>query len=127
MSYIKVDAVARTLASLGPRALMAKVDIEAAYRLIPVHPEDRPLLAVQWKGDKFCDGALPFGLQSARKIFNAVADALEWCARQRGASLVDHYLDDYIVLGSPASSQCQADLQTLERVCDELGVPLSSP
>ena len=53
MSYITVDAVARTLASWGPGALMAKVDVEAAYRLIPVHPEDCQLLAVRWKGDIF--------------------------------------------------------------------------
>ena len=31
-------------------ALIAKVDIELAYRLIPVHPHDRPLQAVQWDG-----------------------------------------------------------------------------
>ena len=50
MSYITVDMVAKKLASLGPGALMAKVEVEAAYRLIPVHPEDRHLLAVQCKG-----------------------------------------------------------------------------
>ena len=46
MSFITVDTVAKTLASLGLGAFMAKVDIEAAYRLVPVHPDDRPLLAV---------------------------------------------------------------------------------
>ena len=49
--YITVDTVVKKLASWGPGALMAKVDVEAAYRLIPVHPEHRHLLAVQWKGD----------------------------------------------------------------------------
>ena len=29
---------------------MAKIDIESAYRLIPVHPTDRPLQAMEWKG-----------------------------------------------------------------------------
>ena len=79
MSYITVDTVAKELASLGLGALMAKLDIEAAYRLVPVHPDERPLLAVRWKGEVFCDTMLPFGLRSAPKIFNAVADALEWC------------------------------------------------
>ena len=59
-------------------------------------------------------------------VSNAITDVLEWCARQQGASSVEHYLDDYIVLGPPASSQCQTNLQTLERVCGELGVPLAS-
>ena len=78
MLYITVDVVAKKLASLGPGALMAKLDLEAAHGLIPVHPEDRHLLAVQWKGGYFCNGALPFGLRSASKIFIAITDALEW-------------------------------------------------
>ena len=28
---------------------MAKIDIESAYRLISVHPTDRPLQAMEWK------------------------------------------------------------------------------
>ena len=44
------------------KAVMAKVNIEAAHWLIFVHPEDRPLQAVQWKEDIPFDGALPFGL-----------------------------------------------------------------
>ena len=40
-----------------------------------MHPLDRPLLAVQWKGDVYVDPMLPFGLRSAPKIFKAVADA----------------------------------------------------
>ena len=39
------------VANLGRGTLMAKADIEAAYRLVPVGPDDRPLLAMQWKGD----------------------------------------------------------------------------
>ena len=60
------------------------------------------------------------------KIFECRHQCIGWCARQQGASSVEHYLDDYIVLGPPASSQCQADLQTLESVCGELRVPLAS-
>ena len=62
MFYIMVDALARMLASLGPRALMEKVDIEAAYCLLFVHPMGHPLLAVQSKGNSFYNGTLPFGL-----------------------------------------------------------------
>ena len=30
---------------------MAKVDVESAYRIIPISPADRPLLGFQWKGN----------------------------------------------------------------------------
>ena len=126
LSYVTVDTVAKTLGALGPGSLMAKVDIESAYRLIPVHPDDRPLLAVEWQGKVFCDGLLPFGLRSAPKLFNAVADALEWCIRQEGVEYLHHYLDDFIIIGSPNSDQCNTDLQSLKRVCAILGVPLAA-
>ena len=127
LSYVTVDGIARTVAALGKGALMAKVDIEAAYRLVPIHPDDRPLLAVRWHDETFCDGRLPFGLRSAPKIFNAVADALEWRVRRLGVSLIYHYLDDFIVIGRPGSSQCQRDLQLLEEECQKLGLPLAEP
>ena len=47
MSYTTVDDVAFLAAVLGKGSLLAKVDIESAYRLIPVHPEDRPLQAME--------------------------------------------------------------------------------
>ena len=125
MSYITVDTVAKKLASLGPGALMAKVDVESAYRLVPVHPDDRPLLAIQWNGAIYGDAMLPFGLRSAPKIFSAVADALEWCFKNRGVSFVEHYLDDYILAGPPDSDQCAKDLRLIGEVCTELNVPLA--
>ena len=68
---------------------------------------------------------LPFGLRSAPKIFTAVADALEWCAREQ-VSHTYHYLDDFIIIGPPDSDQCRKDLSTLESICTILGVPLAA-
>ena len=64
--------------SLGKGTLLVKLDIQAAYYLVPIHPDNRPLLGVKW-GDACCfDGMFPYGLRSAPKIFTVVADALEW-------------------------------------------------
>ena len=52
---------------------MAKLDLEIAYRMIPVHLDDRRFLGMQWKGKVLVDMALPFGLQSAPKVFNLLA------------------------------------------------------
>ena len=76
LTYMTVDDVAAKVATLGRGTLLAKVDIESAYRLIPIHPDDRLLLAIKWEGHIYIDAMLPFGLCSAPKIFNAVADAL---------------------------------------------------
>ena len=125
LTYITVEEVSQRVVALGRGALMAKVDIKSAYRLVPIHPEDRPLLGVQWAGQCFIDLMLPFGLRSAPKIFTAIADALEWCIRRRGVNDVEHYLDDFIVFGPPASPVCQHSLDILSEECEALGVPLA--
>jgi hypothetical protein len=94
LQYVKVDDVVRQLLQLGPGALMAKLDVKSAYWIVPVHPQDRHLLGMQWKDGVYVDAALPFGLRSAPKIFNALADAVEWIGREHGVSHLWHYLDD---------------------------------
>ena len=126
LSYTTVDDIAAVLAQLGRGTLLAKVDIESAYRLIPVHPHDRPLQAVQWDGKLYVDPMLPFGLRSAPKIFNAVADALHWHLRQSGIPLVFHYLDDFIIAGAPYSPQCAHSLAILDKVCSALRIPMAA-
>ena len=123
LSYCTVDHVAAVAAAYSRGALLAKIDIESAYRLIPVHPLDRPLQAVEWDGMLYVDPMLPFGLHSAPKIFNAVADALEWCIWRRGVQHIFHYLDDFIVIGPPNSAVCAEALAILDHTCSQLGVP----
>ena len=43
LSYTTVDDIAAVVPQLGSGTLLAKVDIELAYRLIPVHPHGHPL------------------------------------------------------------------------------------
>ena len=113
------------MARLGPAALLTKEDIESAYRLIPVDPDNRPLLAMEWENQLYIDSMLPFGLRSASKILNAVADALAWYLHQKGIKLLRHYLDDFIIVAPPCSAECQELLATLDRVCKALGVPIA--
>ena len=125
MEYTSVDKVATTAMSLGRGALLAKIDIKSAYRLVPVSPLDRPLLGITWRGQYYIDARLPFGLRSAPKIFNAIADVLEWCFRHEGVALVDHYLDDFIILGPPNCENCARDLRIIREVSTALGIPLA--
>jgi hypothetical protein len=125
MCYITVDEVAGLVAELGEGALLAKIDIESAYRQIPVHPQDRPLQAVRWEGEVFVDPMLPFGLRSA-PIFNAVADALNWHLQRAGIPHVLHSLDDFIIVALPDSPECAEYLAILERECRILGIPIAA-
>ena len=64
-----------------------------------------PLLGVQWSGAYYVDGALPFCLRSAAKLFTAMADALPWVMVNKGVSPVNHYLDDFITMGPAGVSR----------------------
>ncbi len=125
LSYIAVDDVAAIVQELGKGSLLAKMDIEAAYRLIPVHPHDRVLQGMEWDGRIYVDPCLPFGLRSAPKIFNAVADGLCWCLHQAGIQFVLHYLDDFIIVAPPDSDECARSVRILEETCAKLGVPMA--
>ena len=125
LSYVRVDDIVPVIHRLGRGTLLAKLDIQAAYRMVPVHPDDRQLLGMIWKGCIYIDTALPFGLRSAPKIFNSIADGLEWVMKARGVRNVSHYLDDYIIMGSPKSTECGKDLEKALAVCSELGVPVA--
>ena len=66
--------------------MLAKIDIENAFRNIPVHPDDRHILGMQWQNILYIDSVLPFGLCSTPKI---CADAHKWiCMLERAAKLL---------------------------------------
>ena len=75
------------------------------------------------------DTRLPFGLRSAPVIFTALADALEWIVKQQGVKVLyhylAHYLDNYITLGKPNSTECQANLEKMSDCCSRLGIPIA--
>ena len=78
LQYIRVDDIIRMVSRYGPGTLMARFDVEAAYHNIAVHPADRFLLGMKWRGHYYVDLTLPFGLHSAPYIFNSVASLVEW-------------------------------------------------
>ena len=119
-----VDEVASAILELGQGTQLAKLDIQSAYHIIPVHPADRWLLGMEWSGMVYIDTVLPFGLRSAPKVFNAVADALEWIMRKQGIVHILHYLDDFLFLDKTQGGEYDI-LHLALHVCKELGVPVA--
>lgn len=65
-----------------------------------------------------------FGLRSAPKLFNLLADLLEWILEHMGITFLLHYLDDFLTIGSPDTDECHHNLQMLIEVCRMLGIAL---
>jgi len=125
LQYMKVDDIIAGIMRLGRGSLMAKFDVQNAYRIVPVHTDDRQLLGMKWRGAFYVDMVLPLGVRSAPYIFTCIADLLEWVAKQNyNVTFLMHYLDDFHTLGPPGSSVCQTNLDRSIDCFSKLGVPL---
>ena len=143
LSYMSGDDVAKMVAKMGVGTLLGKMDVQSAYQIIPVHPEDHWLLGMQWQGrvcvwtpasplvcsqhPSFftavargvgCESPRSENLLSAPIIFTAVANALEWVVKAQGVR-------DFITAGAPATEECQANMTCLSHTYEQFGVPLA--
>ena len=110
MQYATVHDAVNIINLLGRDTQLIKLDLKDAYRIVPVHPADYhpadyTLLGITWQGQLYLDRALPFGLRSAPKLFNAVADLTAWVLHCRGIQHQIHYLDDFLFLAPPNCDQ----------------------
>ena len=116
-----MDLAVERIIQLGCDALM---DIQRAYRNIPVAPSDWRLLGLEWQSQVYVDEALPFGLRSAPVIFSAVADALTWIMSHRGVTWAIHYVDDFLTIGGPSSDEYQQNMTLMNKTCMLAGLPM---
>ena len=73
---------------VGKGMLLAKIDLHQAYRMVPVHADDHPLLGIQWQDITFIDMAL-----LAPKIFSAFAN-ITWTTSSSWAFLKAHHVPE---------------------------------
>ena len=92
LTNILVDSAIEQIMALGRGTLLAKIDIKSAFRLLPVHPADCHLLAMKWSKQLYIDTCLPFGLRSAPKQFNVLADLLSWILKKKWSIAVNALL-----------------------------------
>ena len=126
--YQNLDDALEIIASLGVGCLVAKADIESAYRIIPIHPDSVHLLGFTWEGMFYYDRCLPFGLSVSCRIFEAFSSAIHWilehCFR---VPKITHILDDFMFFGSPNSHVCSSSLLSFLTLAEEAGIPIKTP
>ena len=126
ITYAKVDDVVATIQHLGQGTQLVKLDLQNAYRIVPIHPHDHHLLGIAGEGRTYIDRALPFGLRSAPKIFSAVADMMAWALHWAGIRHLTHYIDDFLFLGAPGMEEGAEILALALRIFQILGVPAAA-
>ena len=119
------DQMLSKVKEIGNGCYMSKIDIEAAYRCIPVQPSDWPLLGLEWHGSYYFDIVMQFGITSATAIFEWYSSAAQYIAERTCAiQHMVHYVDDFMLLnGRLAAAKLQ--LERFIQLFDELGIPIS--
>ncbi|KAM3934865.1 uncharacterized protein RB166_002260 [Leptodactylus fuscus] len=126
VSYVSFDRAVALLRVAGYAALMAKSDIESAFRLLPVHPDCYHLLGCSLDGQYYYDSCLPMGCSISCQFFELFSSFLEWVVRYetRSRSII-HYLDDFLFVAPAGDSLCQRLLDSFRSLMSRFGVPLS--
>lgn len=124
------DSLDDVVKSSSPNCFYSVVDIQAAYRSVPVHPDNWTLQWFKWSFDGesfhyFVDRFLCFGLSNAPKIFQRVSTAIARIMRRKGFVIVS-YLDDFLVI-APTEEDCREAQQTLIRLLVSLGFAVKWP
>lgn len=125
---VKLDAfdkAVRAVRELGAGCFMMKIDIESAYRCIPVRPADWPLLGLQWDKQFYFDTVMQFGITSATAIFEWYSSAAQYIVERTCAiPHIVHYVDDFMIFmhGIEKAKSCLAHVLA---IFAELGIPVS--
>ena len=125
VQYASIQDAISIIQSLGKDSCMGKMDIASAFTLVPIHPNDYPLLGFLWQGKYYFYKTLPQGAASSCYIFEKIATALQWILQHKfGVSNVIHYLDDFLFL-SETLPKCAEYMATFRHLCDDIGIPIN--
>ena len=118
----------QALRKAGRGALISKMDMKDAYKLIPARPEDFRLQGFQWHGAYFVETQMIFGATTAVNNFDIVAKTLQLLARLVSSipkCLVQQTLDDTASTGPPGSGWCEEFTANYKRICGQVNIELA--
>ena len=125
VSYASLHQAMITISTLGIGCYLSKTDIQSAFRLIPLSPQEHYLLGFTFEGLYYYDRNLPMGLRSSCQIFEYFSSSLEWIAKYKlSIPHVLHVLDDFLFISS-SQLECQNSLDKLISMCGHIGVPIA--
>ena len=125
VKYASVDDAINLIQRQGKGCAMAKTNVRSAFRIVPVHPSDYPLLGFQWKEKWYYDKTLPMGCSSSCQIFEDLSTAMECVAKNKlQIPNIIHILDDFLIIDKSLDTW-GAKLNRFLQFCHELGVTMT--
>lgn len=102
---------------------MAKLDLQAAFCMVPIWPSEWELLGMHWCGQYWTPAFPSAYVLPLEYPMSLPAPCIGSLEHNYGATLL-HYLDDFLLLGPPGLPTCQDSMSTMLHVYQELGMPV---
>ena len=115
----RMESLGNVRSLLKQGGFLIKIDLQDAYMSVPVAPKSRCLLVFIFDGKIYRFKVMPFGLNSAPRIFTKLFKPILRLLRSQGMLLIV-YLDD-ILLVAPTANLCLAQGKFLMKLLQDLG------
>ena len=115
----RMESLGNIRSLLKPGGFMIKIDLQDAYMSVPVAPKSRSLLVFIFDGKIYRFKVMPFGLNSAPRIFTKLFKPILRLLRSQGMLLII-YLDDILPIAQTADL-CLAQDKFLMKLLQDLG------
>ena len=130
VQYHYIDEVIDMGIAIGKGAWGCRVDINHAFRNLPIHFKNLRFLGMMLP-DKdgnpqyYINASLPFGAASSCLIFERVASALQWdVSNETGCKWISHFLDDFPML-EKSYPNLTFFMHEFYRLMEEIGLPIA--
>lgn len=125
--YTSFDEAVHMVQDMGKECLLAKSDVESAFRLLPTQISDFDQLGFRFEDKYYFDKCMPFGCSISCATWEKMATFLELVVKQKSPVWdVKHYVDDFLFAGKTNTSDYQSVLQCFLESSAKLGVPIAS-
>lgn len=118
-----IDQLVEAVKDRHFRCALATIDIQRAYRNIPVCPLDYPLLGIKFNNKFYVDTALPFGARNSSLVMQKIPSFITRALAARG--IFSYMFLDDLVLVLDADHDPDLEFATALELFRQLGLPIA--
>ena len=119
----------QSLLRVGRGAIMSKMDMRDAYKMVPARTQDLRLQGFQWMGAYFYETQQIFGATTAVANFDIMAATVQNVSMAQcdiPKHMIHRTLDDVACVAPPTTNWCQQFTATYKRVCSNANIKLAA-
>lgn len=126
LKYVKIDEAIKVIQLYGSGAILCKVDITDAFKLLPIAKNQWHLFGLKWNHLYYFYTRLAFGCRSSPAIFDQLSVAICWIATHNyGIEVIFHLLDDFLTIDRPCADGDRT-MALLSLIFSRLSIPLAT-